>query len=411
MKDRKEIRRGSEEWGLKSLRHLGRFRKGLSITKADLLDEGIPCLNYGEVHSRYPFEVNQDIQPLKCVDPIYNETNRGASVSSGDFVFADTSEDFEGVGNFTLVTGESPLFAGYHTIIYSLRSEVNPRFLAYSLDSLPFRTQLRLSVKGIKVFSITQEILRGARVLLPSIDQQRSIANLLDEETARIDTLIAKKTRFIELIKERIVALASQSPDSQSLQWVRLSHLCEMISRPVLQKVGNRYTKLGLLNRGRGVFKRDETNAEDMGDSEFFWVQPGDLILSGQFAWEGAVALADEEHTGCVVSHRFPIIRGVNNKVLTEYLYAYFMTSHGDFVLNDCSRGSAGRNRPLNMNLLLGWKIPVPSMKVQREIAMLVQLDKQIGSKVRKSIELLKEKRSALITAAVTGKIDVREAA
>lgn len=179
----------------------------------------------------------------------------------------------------------------------------------------------------------------------------------------------------------------------------------------MLQQPGSSYTKLGLFNRGRGIFKRDETDTEDMGDSEFFWIQPGDLILSGQFAWEGAVALANEEHAGCVVSHRFPVIRGRNNEALTEYLLAYFLTAHGDFVLNDCSRGSAGRNRPLNMNLLLGWKIPIPPMQIQREVERLVQLERRIGEKVSKSIDLLKKRRSALITAAVTGQIDLREPA
>lgn len=131
-------------WDVKQLRYLGRFRKGLTITKADLTDTGIPCLNYGEVHSLYPFEVNQDTQPLKCVPSEYLETEPSACVYYGDFVFADTSEDLDGVGNFTHVSGMGPLFAGYHTIIYSLDLEVSSRFLAYCLESfacwLPFKT-------------------------------------------------------------------------------------------------------------------------------------------------------------------------------------------------------------------------------------------------------------------------------
>ncbi len=155
-----------EHWGVKQLRYLGRFRKGLTITKADLADTGIPCLNYGEVHSLYPFEVNQDIQPLKSVPVEYLETDPSACVKYGDFVFADTSEDLDGVGNFTHVSGMEPLFSGYHTIIYSLDSEVSSRFLAYCLDSFAFRTQLRMGVKGVKVFSVTQEILRGGTAWL-----------------------------------------------------------------------------------------------------------------------------------------------------------------------------------------------------------------------------------------------------
>ena len=271
--------------------------------------------------------------------------------------------------------------------------------------------QIEAGCEGTKMPRADWEHVGSIPVPYPSLSEQGETIAALDRETSRIDALIAKKTRFIELLKEKIVALASQPADSPNLKWVRLSHVCEVISRPVLQKAGSSYTKLGLFNRGRGIFKRDETDTEDMGDSEFFWVQPGDLVISGQFAWEGAVALANENHAGCVVSHRFPVIRGRKNGVLTEYLLAYFWTIHGDFVLNDCSRGSAGRNRPLNMNLLLGWKIPVPSMQIQREVARLVQLERQIGERVNKSIALLRERRSTFITAAVTGQIDLRDEA
>uniref|UniRef100_UPI002613978E restriction endonuclease subunit S n=1 Tax=Halothiobacillus sp. TaxID=1891311 RepID=UPI002613978E len=294
------------------------------------------------------------------------------------------------------------------TMFYTtIANDAFPRFVYYSALTIPFG----LYSTNTALPSMTGEDISSHVIAAPEFVEQKAIARVLDRETSRIDALITKKTRFIELLKEKIVALASQPADSPNLKWVRLSHVCEVISRPVLQKAGSSYTKLGLFNRGRGIFKRDETDTEDMGDSEFFWVQPGDLVISGQFAWEGAVALANENHAGCVVSHRFPVIRGRKNGVLTEYLLAYFWTIHGDFVLNDCSRGSAGRNRPLNMNLLLGWKIPVPSMQIQREVARLVQLERQIGERVNKSIALLRERRSTFITAAVTGQIDLRDEA
>lgn len=286
-----------------------------------------------------------------------------------------------------------------------------PRWLHQWLLTPDVTQQIESGCEGAKMPRADWEHVGSIEMPAPSPEEQIQVISAVDRETTRIDALITKKTRFIELLKEKITALASAPPDSPNLKWVRLSHVCEVISRPVFQQAGSSYTRLGLFNRGRGVFKRDETDTEDMGDSEFFWVQPGDLILSGQFAWEGAVALVNEEHAGCVVSHRFPVIRGRNNEALTEYLLAYFLTGHGNFVLNDCSRGSAGRNRPLNMSLLLGWKIPIPSMQIQREIARLVQLERRIGEKVNKSIALLKERRSAFITAAVTGQIDLRESA
>ena len=242
----------------------------------------------------------------------------------------------------------------------------------------------------------------------PPLDEQKRIVTVLRDETTRIDALIAKKTRFIELLDEKILAMVDHSFEQQDTTWIRLKHICEIINRPVSQKNSESYTRLGLYNRGRGIFKKEETDNEDMGDSDFFWVEDGDLILSGQFAWEGAVAMATKEHSGCVVSHRFPVIRGIKDVSETEYLLALLMTRFGDFILNDCSRGSAGRNRPLNINTLLMWKIPLPPIEYQRKIMLLVSLRERLRIKTQHSIDLLKERRSALITAAITGQIDLR---
>ena len=205
------------------------------------------------------------------------------------------------------------------------------------------------------------------------------------------------------------MALVGYTLEAKDVDWIRLEHASDIIQRPVAQQGGGSYTRLGLYNRGRGIFKKQEADNEDMGDSTFFWVDEGDLILSGQFAWEGAVALAASAHSGCVVSHRFPVIRGREGVALTEYLFALFLTGYGDFILNDSSRGSAGRNRPLNINALRKWKVPVPHLAYQKRVASLVSLRERIRGHTQYSIDLLKERRAALITAAVTGQIDLRQ--
>ena len=282
-----------------------------------------------------------------------------------------------------------------------------PKFVYYSALNIPFG----LYSTNTALPSMTGEALSSHLIAAPKLTEQEEIANSLDRETARIDAIISKKTRFIELLNEKILSMVTHSFEHTETRWIRLQHVCDVISRPVSQLNGESYTRLGLYNRGRGAFKKTEADNEDMGDSDFFWVEENDLILSGQFAWEGAVAMATKEHANCVVSHRFPVIQGRQGESLTEYLFALFMTHFGDFILNDCSRGSAGRNRPLNLNALLMWKIPVPSIKYQRKIALLIHLRESIRVKTQRSIDLLKERRSALITAAVTGQIDLRESA
>ena len=121
------------------------------------------------------------------------------------------------------------------------------------------------------------------------------------------------------------------------------------------------------------------------------------------------MALAGKEDAGCVATHRFPILRGKSTLLNTAYLFAFFTTKTGDFLLNEHSRGAAGRNRPLNVGTLLKEAIPVAPMTAQLRVAKYVYFERQFEKTVAISSRLLAEYRRALISAAVTGKIDVRQ--
>lgn len=196
-------------WDINKLRYKFDFGSGLNITKANLKETGVPCINYGEIHSKYGFEVNTDVHQLKCVDELYLKARPGALLNQGDFIFADTSEDIEGAGNFTQLVSCSSAFAGYHTVIARPKDKFGIRFYAYLLDSVPLRTQIRTSVKGVKVFSITQSILKSINIWIPPLNEREEIAEYLDEQTYKIDALIAKATQQIQLMQERRTALIS----------------------------------------------------------------------------------------------------------------------------------------------------------------------------------------------------------
>lgn len=256
---------------------------------------------------------------------------------------------------------------------------------------------------------LTLEQVRSGRVPYPPLNEQRVIAEFLDRETAKIDALVAEQRRLMELLKEKIASLVLSSADLSNTQRLRFCEAASIVSRPVLQKKDESYTRIGLLNRGRGLFHKDASEMEDMGESDFFWVEEGDLIISGQFAWEGAVAMADKDDTGCVVSHRYPVIRGVPGIAMTEYLFGLLCTNHGDFLLNEHSRGAAGRNRPLNIRSLMKEKIPIPKIEIQEAVARAIHSRTALLGEISKTINLLHERRSVLISNAVTGQIDLRE--
>lgn len=191
-----------EHWTVLKNRHIFRFSKGLSITKEHLQDSGIPCVSYGEVHSKFGFEFDPEINDMKFVSEEYLETSKNCLLNSGDFIFADTSEDFEGSGNFSYLNSKSQVFAGYHTVIARLKSQQNPRFFAYVFDSNAHRKQIQTQIKGIKVFSITQGILKDIYSWVPPVNEQHLIVEYLDQECSKISLLKLNQRNLIEKLKE-----------------------------------------------------------------------------------------------------------------------------------------------------------------------------------------------------------------
>ncbi|MEQ1346080.1 restriction endonuclease subunit S [Acinetobacter seifertii] len=200
-----------EHWKLLKTRHIFSFSKGLTITKEDLGDEGIPCINYGEIHSKYGFEFNPSDNPLKCISHDFIKSNKNCLLNEGDFIFADTSEDLEGSGNFSYLNQSALVFAGYHTIIARPKSGLNHRYLAYMFDSQAYRGQVRSEMKGVKVYSVSQGVLKSRLAWLPPIEEQDQIVKLLDEKSSKIITLIAKQRELIAKLKSYRTSIISHA--------------------------------------------------------------------------------------------------------------------------------------------------------------------------------------------------------
>jgi restriction modification system DNA specificity domain protein len=148
-----------KEWKSIRLKNLFEFGKGLSITKDNLIDEGIPVISYGQIHSKQTSGVELQPHLFRYVDKNYLDSNPQSIVHSGDFIFADTSEDLEGCGNAVFVSKEMNLFAGYHTIILVNKKSLSNKYYAYLFRSDLWRSQIRSKVSGVKLFSISKKYL------------------------------------------------------------------------------------------------------------------------------------------------------------------------------------------------------------------------------------------------------------
>lgn len=428
-----------EHWKLSKLRYQFVFGKGLTITKEHLQDEGIPCVNYGEVHSKYGFEVDPQIHTLKCVSDKYLKDNSNSLLAKGDIVFADTSEDIGGSGNFTQLVSDTVTFAGYHTIIARPFERENSRFYAYLLDCKELRSQVRHAVKGVKVFSITQAILRNLSIWLPSKHEQAQIAAFLDHETAKIDDLIEKQHQLIELLKEKRQAVISHAvtkglnpdvpmkdsgidwlgevPEHWTIKPLRYLGDCQnginigaeaFGSGFPFVSYGDAYKNRVLPENGSGLV---QSTAEDRRKysllrGDVLFTRTSETIEEIGFASACIKSIENACFAGFLI--RF---RPTSSDLCIEYSKYYFSNQLLRIFftkeMNLITRAS------LSQDLLKTMPVVIPPVDEQIKIAELLDSISEKFDQLQligeEQIKYLQERRTALISAAVTGKIDVRD--
>lgn len=245
-------------------------------------------------------------------------------------------------------------------------------------------------------------------ILVPDLAEQISISKYLDFKLAKADKFIRKKKQILLLQAERRKSYTKELLNSDGIEYLRISSVARLIQRPIERIDNLEYTPVGLYNRGRGMFHKDSTLGVDLGDSDFYYLKTGDVILSGQFAWEGAVSLVGEEDEDCIASHRYPVLLCNQDIVLPEYIFSFFTISDGHLLLDYHSRGAAGRNRPLNPRNLIKEKIPVPKLAFQRKLIELIEQENKMKKIINREINLVEEYKTTLIAEAVTGKMDLR---
>lgn len=196
-------------WEIAPMRSCFSFSKGLTITKANLVEKGIAVLSYGQIHNKINTGVHISEDMIRFVPDSYLESNPECLLQKGDFIFADTSEDIEGSGNCAFNDFDGNIFAGYHTVIARPLNLPYPKYTAYLFQSKSWKEQVHQNVNAVKVYSINRTILRKTSILMPPLDEQQAIVEYLDAKTAKIDSMKADIQRQIGLLKEykqRIIA-------------------------------------------------------------------------------------------------------------------------------------------------------------------------------------------------------------
>lgn len=396
------------DWELVPFGSAHQFSKGIAITKGELVDSGIGVLNYGQIHSKINPGVTL-LPELIRFAPVGVDLGGVQPLTVGDLVFADTSEDRAGVGAFVRFDSSEVVYPGYHTLVARPMERFRGKYFSYLYLSDAWRRQIRSSAMGVKVFSVTQSLLKQAKILVPPSNLQERIVRYLDAETAKIDHLIAKERELLALLELRAEAIWHAAfTGFHPVRTVPLKWILAKQHRPVVEGSGVvtafRDGEVTLRsNRREEGFTFSET------ESGYQGVAAGDLVFHGLDGFAGAVGISDSDGQSSPVYHVCRLRDDAADLRFVAYSLRYL--GHSGFL---ATQAPNVRQRSVDFrNWQTFGQVPLslPAKSEQRKIV--AELDenaaalKQSKSTIDRAIVLLEERRSALITAAVTGQIEV----
>ena len=128
---------------------------------------------------------------------------------------------------------------------------------------------------------------------------------------------------------------------------VRVGDVMKLQRREASVQLDADYMEIGVRSFGRGIFHKEPVSGLSLGSKRVFLIEPGDLVLSNVFAWEGAIAVASEAEKGRIGSHRFMTFTPTNGRIDTSWARWWFLSEPGLELIRKASPGSAGRNRTL----------------------------------------------------------------
>lgn len=323
--------------------------------------------------------------------------------------------------------------------VYSATHTHHSRFLHYLFRSPRYITGYLSLSKGIRVnqWDLEPEDHSRMPVVIPSPAEQAAIANFLDHETAKIDALVSQQERLIELLKEKRQAVISHAvtkgldpsvPMKDSgVDWLgevpahwevrSISSVSTKITngyvgptRDILVDQGVRYLQ-SLHIKGNKIrfdqpyFVREEWSLEHsksiLEEGDVLIVQTGDI---------GQVAVVPPEFAGCNC-HALIIVSPIREVLSGDWLASLLNSDYGFHSLLSIQTGALHPH--LNCGNVKFLFVPVPPREeqavIQRHITASTEKFDDLILEAETAIELLRERRTALISAAVTGQIDVRE--
>ena len=395
-------------WETRALRHVAAITVS-SVDKKTIDGETpVRLVNYTDVYYGNRLTPDLDLMPATASP----SQVAAFHLKPGDVVITKDSETADDIGIAAYVERTAPdMVCGYHlAILRPLHERVDGRYLYWTVGADPALGQFSTGATGVTRYGLRTEAIAATQIAVPPLSTQRAIADYLDTETARIDALIEKKKRMVELLEEQRFAEIRRAMEECGHETVGLRHICRVkrgqSPRPIddpkyFDDFGSHgWVRIEDVSRSGMYLCETRERLSDLGRSRSVPVGPG-VVLVSIAATVGKPVITDMDccyHDGFVGLHDL--------RALPEFVYFCL-------VLPEAFGGLGNLGTQTNINSEIVGRVRVPRCDVSLQSSVVEKIRVKLGEVEslvghhRTQLDLLTEKRQALITAAVTGELDI----
>lgn len=373
-------------WEYKKLGEVGTFLRGKNILKSDFVEKGLPCIHYGQIHTK--FGISTDTHLTETSQEVYN---KAIIASKNDVLIAITSEDLEGSCKATAWLGDYDVAVSAHAAVF--KHNLNPKYIVYYLKSQSFYIEKSKYARGFKVMEIKPTDIAKIPIPIPPKSTQFAIVSELD----KINELIRLKKEQLKDFDNLAQSLFYEmfgDPVENEKGWEvkKLNDICDVRdgthdSPKYLQN--SKYILITSKNIVNGSI--DFENVNYISEEDYIKINKrskvdnGDIIMPmiGTIG-NPIIAHIDGTHKFCIKNValiKFLADSTVNNMFIVNLMRC---SSFSSYLLN---QNKGGTQKFVALGAIRKLPIPLPPLSLQQLFAQRIEQIEREKSEVQKSIQ------------------------
>jgi type I restriction enzyme S subunit len=417
-----------EDWVKMPFYQIFDFEGGFTASRNDLGDEGIAYLHYGDIHksNKNFIDVKKELFGIPKINLNINNVPKKNLLKDGYVVFADASEDYEGIGKSVTIFNpdEIPFINGLHTIVgVPKNGTLNKNYSRFFLLEQSIRKQRMFYAQGISVLGISKVYLKKIIVQLPSDPEQQKLAKILstwDKAIELKEKLIDEKKkfriaivadllfglkRFDEFIKSHKYNSTKYTNIPEDWEFIKIGEIATEVSEkngnndelPVLSCTKHSGLVDSLTYFKKRVFSKDTSTYKQVKKNQF--------VYATNHIDEGSIG-CQNIYDNSLVSPMYTVFK-TNSKVNNDFLFSLLKTRLYIFIYQVNMSASVDRRGSLRWNEFSKIRIPLPDIAEQNKIVEFIRsVDNEIEL-LKLELNQSKEQKRGLMQLLLTGIIRV----